>query len=148
MSKRFQRLVFLAQSDTTAGFLSASVSKLNKIKNRPLNKPCIECISSLSVKNFRVSNSRYKTLIRRAKKMTFILQNGYSFRVVKEPLHLEFLKKFNSLYSTSANETNKHFSLDFAKNVSDVIVCDERGFFESAPSKILKLGKTRIKKVR
>jgi tRNA A37 threonylcarbamoyladenosine synthetase subunit TsaC/SUA5/YrdC len=141
------KLVFLAQSDTTAGLLSSNKAKLNKIKKRPSDKPCIECISSLQVRNLRVPKM-HKNAVRRAQKTTFILQNGYSFRVVKNSLHISFLEKFHALYSTSANETNKHFSLDFAKNVSNVIVEDERGFFEAPPSKVLKLGKTKIKRVR
>lgn len=145
--KNIRQLVFLAQSDTTVGLLSLDKTKLNKIKNRPLDKPCIECISSLHVRNLRVPN-RYKNLVRRACKTTFILQNGHSFRVVKNSLHVNFLDKFKAIYSTSANETNKHFDFKFAYGVSDVIVEDKRGFFENPPSPILKLGKTKVKRIR
>jgi len=142
-----KQLVYLAQSDTTVGLLSSDKTKLNKIKNRPLNKPCIECLNSLYTKNIRISK-RYKNLVRRSQKITFVLQNGYSFRVVKNSLHIDFLGKFEALYSTSANETNKQFDFNFAYDVSDVIVEDERGLFETAPSRILKIGKVKVKKIR
>lgn len=145
--KNLQQLVFLAQSDTTVGLLSLDKTKLNKIKNRPLEKPCIECVSSLHVRSIRVPN-RYKNLVRRAKKTTFILPNGYSFRVIKDSLHVEFIRKFGAIYSTSANKTNKHFDFKFAYDVSNVVVFDERDFFEAPPSKVLKIGKDRLRKLR
>lgn len=142
-----KQLVFLAQSDTTVGLLSKDKRLLNKIKNRPLDKPCIECISSLDVKNIRVSQ-KYKNLVRRSSKKTFILPNGYSFRVVKEPHHLDFLKRFKSLYSTSANKSGEFFDKGFASKYADITIEDIRELYESTPSRVLKLGKTRLKRVR
>ncbi|MDR0468246.1 MAG: Sua5/YciO/YrdC/YwlC family protein [Campylobacteraceae bacterium] len=142
-----KQLVYLAQSDTTVGLLSSDKIKLNKIKNRPPNKPCIECLCSVHTKNIRVPKE-HKNLVRRSHKTTFVLQNGYSFRIVKNSLHADFLEKFGNIYSTSANETNKHFDFNFAYNVSDVIVEDERSLFEAYPSQILKIGKNKIKKIR
>jgi tRNA A37 threonylcarbamoyladenosine synthetase subunit TsaC/SUA5/YrdC len=140
-------MIYLAQTDTTVGFLSKDKRALNAVKNRPLDKPCILCTASFKELPSRVPN-RYKNLIRRAKKTTFILQNGFSFRVVKTGAHAEFLKKMGAMYSTSANETGKSFDINFAKVKADIIIENEGGFFEGKPSTILKLGKKKIKKVR
>ncbi|MDR0666256.1 MAG: Sua5 YciO YrdC YwlC family protein [Campylobacteraceae bacterium] len=140
-------MIYLAQTDTTAGFLSKDKEALNRLKKRPLDKPCILCLASFSEIVPRIP-SRYKNLVRRAKKTTFILQNGFSFRLVKEGAHAKFLRKTGAMYSTSANETGKSFDINFAKSKADVIIEDERGFFEGAPSAILKLGKKKIKKIR
>ncbi|MDR3177602.1 MAG: Sua5 YciO YrdC YwlC family protein, partial [Campylobacteraceae bacterium] len=128
-------------------FLSKSKELLNSIKKRPLDKPCILCAASFKELLPRVSN-KHKNLVRRAKKTTFILSNGFSFRVVRDGAHAEFLRKTGWLYSTSANESKKRFDIEFAKSKADVIVEDERGFFEGKPSMILKLGTNRLKKVR
>jgi tRNA A37 threonylcarbamoyladenosine synthetase subunit TsaC/SUA5/YrdC len=140
-------MIYLAQTDTTVGFLSKDKSALNAVKKRPLDKPCILCTASLKELPSRVP-SRYKNFVRRAKKTTFILQNGFSFRVVKEGAHAKFLKKTGAMYSTSANETGKSFDMDFAKSKADIIVDETKGFFEGKPSTILKLGKKRVKKIR
>jgi hypothetical protein len=52
------------------------------------------------------------------------------------------------MYSTSANETGKSFDIDFAKSKADIIIENEKGFFEGMPSVIIKLGKKRLKRVR
>ncbi|MDR2100401.1 MAG: Sua5 YciO YrdC YwlC family protein [Campylobacteraceae bacterium] len=140
-------MIYLVQTDTTVGFLSKDMKALNTAKSRPLDKPCILCSASFRELGVKVPR-RYKNLVRRAKKTTFIISNGLSFRVVKEGAHAAFLKKMGAMYSTSANETNKRFDIDFAKSKADVIVEDERGFFEGAPSMILKLGKKKLKKIR
>ncbi|MDR2789703.1 MAG: Sua5 YciO YrdC YwlC family protein [Campylobacteraceae bacterium] len=140
-------MIYLVQTDTTAGFLSKNIKALNALKKRPLNKPCILCSSSLREISPRVPR-RHKNLVRRAKKTTLILENGFSFRLVKEGAHAAFLKKMGAMYSTSANESGKLFDINFAKSKADIVVEDERGFFECAPSAILKLGKKRLKKIR
>lgn len=139
--------VFLAQSDTTVGFLSKNQQLLNTIKQRDENKKCILCASSYKDVNTRVPN-KYKKYVRASKKITFILKNSFSFRVVKDEYHEKFIKKFKTLYSTSANLSNSKFDYLFAYENSDVIVKDSRSFFESAPSKILKIGNIKMKKLR
>ena len=141
--------IYLAQTDTTVGFLSQDKTKLNKIKNRPINQPILREVDSLeTLKKFvRVPNS-HKRRVRRAEKTTFIFPNGESFRVVKDEKHIEFLKKFKWMYSTSANEHGKIFNKEWAKEKADVIVEDKRGLFEGKASTIYKLGKYKIKKIR
>ena len=141
--------IYLAQTDTTVGFLSQNREILNKIKNRPFDQPVLKEIDSLeTLKKFvRVPNV-YKNRIRRSTKTTFIFLNGESFRVVKDKKHLEFLRKFNWMYSTSANLHGEKFKESWAREKADVVVENKRGFFEGKASTIYKLGKHKIKKIR
>ena len=78
-------MIYLAQTDTTAGFLSKDLKKLNSIKNRPLNQPCLICVSKFkNLQNFSRVPKKYKNLIRRSKKTTFIYPNLKAIRVVKD----------------------------------------------------------------
>ncbi|HEC3298465.1 TPA: Sua5 YciO YrdC YwlC family protein, partial [Campylobacter jejuni] len=49
-------------------------------------------------------------------------------------------------YSSSANKHGKEFDEEWARSVADVIL-DEK-FFENIPSKILKLSKNKMIKIR
>jgi tRNA A37 threonylcarbamoyladenosine synthetase subunit TsaC/SUA5/YrdC len=141
--------IYLVQTDTTVGFLSQNREKLNKIKNRKIDKPVLREVDSFkTLKSFVRAPDKYKKMIRRAKKTTFIYPNGESFRVVKDNTHLEFLKKFKWMYSTSANKTGERFDERWAKEKADIIVEDKRGFFEGEASKIYKINNKRIKKIR
>jgi tRNA A37 threonylcarbamoyladenosine synthetase subunit TsaC/SUA5/YrdC len=140
-------LVYLVQTDTTAGFLSKDAKLLNAIKQRPLNKPCILCAAAFRDILPRVPPI-HKKLARGAKNTTFILSNGQCFRVVKDDVHRKFLAKMGAMYSTSANLTNQSFDIDFAKSRADVIVEDNRGLYESKPSTMIKLGRKTLKKIR
>jgi len=142
-----QNKIYLTQTDTTVGFLSKNKEKLNKIKQRNLNKKILREVDSLyTLKKFVRVPNKFKKQVRRAKKTTFIYSNGESFRVVRDKKHLEFLKKFKWMYSTSANLTGRHFDEDWAKSVADIIVGSD--FFEGKPSTIYKLSKTNIKRIR
>ena len=141
--------IYLSQTDTTVGLLSQNKEKLNYIKNRPLNQPILREVDSLeTLKSFVRVPKMHKKRIRRSKKTTFIFPNGESFRVVKDNRHLEFLKKFKWMYSTSANLHGKKFNEKWAKEIADIIVKDKRGFFEGKASNIYKLSKSKIKKIR
>jgi tRNA A37 threonylcarbamoyladenosine synthetase subunit TsaC/SUA5/YrdC len=141
-----KQMVYLVQTNTTVGFLSQNLEKLNKIKKRPPNKKFLRVVDSFLLlprvpKNFR------KAVRRTPNKITYVIQNE-AFRVIKDKNHLKFLKKFHWLYSTSANESGKRFDEKFAKEKADIFVMDKRGYFESTPSKIYKLSKSKIKKLR
>ena len=141
--------IYLTQTDTTVGLLSQNKEKLNYIKNRPLNQPILREVDSLeTLKSFVRTPKMHKKRIRRSKKTTFIFPNGESFRVVKDNRHLEFLKKFKWMYSTSANLHGKKFNEKWAKEIADIIVEDKRGFFEGKASNIYKISRNRIKKIR
>ena len=141
--------IYLTQTDTTVGFLSQNKEKLNSLKNRPLTQPILREVDSLeTLKNFVRVPKMHKKRVRRSKKTTFIFPNGESFRVVRDSRHLEFLKKFKWMYSTSANLHGKRFNEKWARETADVIVEDKRGFVEGKASNIYKLSKSKIKKVR
>ena len=142
-------LVYLAQTETTAGFLSQNSLSLCKIKNRPNNKPFLMSVDSLqTLKRFTRVFEQHKNRIRRAQKTTFAYPNGLAIRVVKEDCHLEFLKKLTWSYSTSSNPSGLAFDEAFALEKADVVVYTKDGFFESTPSSIFKLSSKRVKQLR
>lgn len=144
-------MIYLAQSDTTAGLLSQDKAKLNAIKGRAKNKPCVITVASLRVlKGFVRVPKTHKALVRRAKKTSFIYPNKLCLRCVKDIRHAEFLAttfKGGWAYSTSANEHGKDFDINWAKNVADVVF-DADILSQGKGSAIFKLGKKAIKKIR
>lgn len=140
-------MIYLAQTDTTAGFLSKDLKALNLLKKRPIAQPCLITTAKFSQLQMlvRVPN-RYKNLIRKSKKTTFLYPNLKAIRVVKWHKHEKFLLKFDWLYSTSANLHNKKFNESWAKSVANVVV--DNKFYECQSSKIYKISKSRIKKIR
>ncbi|NLK65961.1 MAG: Sua5 YciO YrdC YwlC family protein [Campylobacteraceae bacterium] len=140
-------MIYLVQTDTTAGFLSKDLKALNRVKNRDESKPCLIATAKFSelLSVARVPK-KYKNLVRRAKKTTFIYPNGKSVRVVKDDPHAEFLKTHGAMYSTSANLHGAKFDLEYAKSVADEVVGSE--FCEKEPSKIYKISRSRVKKIR
>ena len=140
--------IYLTQTDTTVGFLSNDFKKLNKIKNRSVSKKVlIEVDSFKTLKKLTRIPKKYKKIIRNSKKTTFIYPNKNSFRVVFDKNHLNFLKKFNFLYSTSANLTGESFIESKAVKLANIIVYNNT-FKEKNPSKIFKISKNKIKKIR
>lgn len=140
-------MIYLAQTDTTAGFLSQNLNELNLIKNRPLNQPCVITTAKFAIlKNFTRVPNKFKNLVRRSRKTSFIYPNKKAVRVVRDHAHSEFLDQIGWAYSTSANLHGSKFDLNFAKSKAHKIIDDK--FFTSNPSKILKISKTKIKKIR
>lgn len=141
--------IFLAQTDTTAGFLCSSPTLLNRAKLRPSSQAVLKTFASLqcATQELRVPIS-HRHFVRRASKTSVILPSKKSFRIVKEPLHREFLRYFGGLYSTSANRTKEAFSLEFALQVADVVIVDSRGLYEDKPSAIYRLSRTRKLRAR
>ena len=140
-------MIYLAQTDTTAGFLSKDLKKLNALKKRPLNQPCLITTAKFSelLSLARVPN-KFKNKIRKAKKTTFIYPNSKALRVVKEGNYAKFLEKNGWFYSSSANLHKNSFDESWARSVADEVL-DER-LFESKPSSIIKLSRARAKKLR
>ncbi|MDO5045221.1 Sua5 YciO YrdC YwlC family protein [Campylobacter sp.] len=140
-------MIYLAQTDTTAGFLSKDFNEINRLKNRPLHKPCLITTSKFSeLKTLARVPDKFKNLVRRARKTTFLYPNLKAIRVVKDCEHAKFLDKNGWFYSSSANLSNQKFDEIWARSVADIIVDDE--FKEQASSKIYKLSKTNLKKIR
>ncbi len=141
-------LVYLAQSDTTIGLLSKDSEKLNALKNRPKNQSVlIESADFATLKSLVRAPNAFKNLIRRSLKTTFIYPNSKAVRVVRGR-HGDFLKRFKTLYSTSANLTRCAYDKEIAFKLADVVVSDERGLFESSSSKMFRLYKDKKVRVR
>ncbi len=143
------RRLYLAQTDTTVGFLSQDSVLLAKVKDRPSTKPfLIEVANSQELQNFARVPNKWKNVVRRLARATFVYPNGQAVRVVKEEWHLRFLRRFGWMYSTSANPSGRSFDERWARSQADVVVEDWRGLFAGEPSHIYRLGNERIKKLR
>lgn len=140
-----RELVYFIQTDTTVGFLSTSAQKLSDAKQRLEGKSYIKAVAS-NKKLPRVPQI-HKNKVRRAKKTTFIYPNGQSYRVIKDA-HKEFVKKFDSIYTTSANKSGEEFCLEYALQNADVVVYTKEGFKAKGASSLIKLYKNGVKKLR
>jgi len=144
MCKEFRDKIFLTSTDTTVGFISKSAVALDRAKDRKADKKYINAICSLKDIKKRVPK-KFKKLIRRSKKTTFILTKNYSFRVVRDKNHLLLLNRLNGAYSTSANKSGFEYDYNFAYAKADIIVYPLK---LGKASKIYKVGKKRLKRVR
>ncbi|MBZ7987259.1 Sua5 YciO YrdC YwlC family protein [Campylobacter canadensis] len=140
-------MIYLAQTDTTAGFLSKDLKKINALKNRDENQPCLITTAKFSeLKTLARIPNAFKNYVRRAKKTTFIYANRKAIRVVRDCKHAEFLRENGYFYSSSANKHGCKFDEKWARSVADIIV--DENFFESSPSSIKKFSKKRMFKIR
>ncbi len=141
--------IFLAQTDTTVGFLSADAKRLQALKSRPFSKQFLKVYPSFL--NFKTNANRvpqkYKNFVRRSIQTTFIIKNRAA-RVVRNTPHLLMLQNYPWLYSTSANQSGCGFEREYCLRKSDIIIEDSRGFEEKKPSTLYKLSLTNIKKIR
>jgi len=142
-------LVYLAQTDTTVGFLSQDSKRLKNIKNRDSNKEFIISVNSFrALKTFARVPCKYKKFIRKAKKTTIVYPNNRALRVVKSQKHLNFLNKITWAYTTSSNPSGAHFDEKFATQKADILIYDKYGYDEKTPSKIIKCGKISKRRLR
>ncbi|TNF45136.1 MAG: Sua5 YciO YrdC YwlC family protein, partial [Epsilonproteobacteria bacterium] len=115
--------VFLTQTDTTIGFISQNAERLTQIKQRPPHKHYIKAVNSLqTLQTFARVPQKHKKRVRRAKKTTFVLPNGHSYRVIHDKHHLLLLDRLKWAYTTSANLSNKEYDESFAREMADVII--------------------------
>jgi len=120
--------LFLTQTDTTVGFVSQDASKIDRAKRRLPNKHYIRVVNSLeTLKNFTRVPNIHKNRLRRAKRTTFIMPNGLSFRVVKDTKHNILLDRVKWLYSSSANLSGAEYDELYAKENTEVIVATPQG---------------------
>ena len=140
-------LVFLTQTDTTIGFVSQNSQKLTQIKQRPPHKHYIKALSSLQIlKLFTRIPDNHKNRVRRAKRTTFIMPNGDSYRVVKDRHHLLLLKRLGWAYTTSANLSSEAYDEEFAEENADIVITPLKQ--KSSASSIYKLGNFSLKRIR
>jgi tRNA A37 threonylcarbamoyladenosine synthetase subunit TsaC/SUA5/YrdC len=144
------KLIYLVQTDTTVGFLSNDDKKLTTIKNRSNHKKILKVVDSCkTLKTFTRVPKKFRKTVRNAKKTTFIYPNQKSFRVIDiDDHHHKFIKKFRSLYSSSANLSGDKFDLQFASSICDVEVLNKNQFQEKKSSSIIKLSKIKSIKIR
>lgn len=141
--------IFLAQSDTTAGFLCKKATKIARIKQNNAAKKYLR--ESCDIANIKRESRIPRVLskaIRRANRTTFIFPNDKSFRVARDLEHLRFLRLFGVLYSSSANLHNKAFNAHFAAESAEIIAQDSRGIFSAKASQIFKIRKQKLKRIR
>ncbi|KIM06417.1 MAG: Sua5 YciO YrdC YwlC family protein [Sulfurovum sp. FS06-10] len=140
--------LYLTQTDTTIGFVSKDASKIDEAKKRLPNKHYIRVVNSLEIlKTFTRVPNQHKNRVRRAKRTTFIMPNGYSFRVVKDTEHNLLLDRLKWVYSSSANLSGFGYDEVFAKGATEVVVSFPFKK-EGKASTIYKLSCTHLKRVR
>lgn len=140
--------LYLTQTDTTIGFASQDSSKIDQAKKRLPNKHYICVVNSLkTLKTFTRVPNKHKNRVRRMKKTTFIMPNGYSFRVVKDTKHNLLLNRVKWLYSSSANLSGSEYDKAYAENMTEVIVSFPQSSKGKA-SKIYRLSQTNIRSIR
>ncbi len=137
--------VFLTNTDTTIGFISKSPKALDIAKNRASDKKYIEALPYFKALRKRTPK-KHRKLIRRAAKSTFIISKNYSFRVVKDSRHNLLLNRLKRAYSSSANASNEKYNYDYAYKNANIIIYPLKN--QAIPSKIYKLGKTKLKRLR
>ena len=143
----FKDKVVLTQTDTTIGFVSQNADNLTQVKQRPPHKHYIKALPSLeTLKTFTRLPDIHKNRIRRAKKTTFILPDGHSYRIVRDKHHLLLLSRLGWAYTTSANLSSEAYDEAFAKKSADVIITPLKQ--KHTASQIYKLGKTTLKRIR
>jgi len=140
--------LYLTQTDTTIGFVSQDTSKIDAAKQRLPEKHYIRVLDSLeTLKTFTRVPQKHKNQVRRAKRTTFIMPQGESFRVVKGTKHNLLLHRVKWLYSSSANLSGAVYDASYAKKMTEVMVSFPYGNSGEA-SKIYRLGHGVIKSVR
>ena len=144
----FTGSVIVTQTDTTIGFVSQDRAKLDQIKQRPSGKHYIKALNSLkTLTHITRIPSQHKNRLRRMKRTTFILPNGHSYRVVRDPHHLLFLNRLKWVYTTSANLSNHPYDATFAKEHADILIAPLNETSRHASS-IYRLTPTRLKRIR
>ena len=139
--------VFLTQTDTTIGFVSQNPDRLTNIKQRSPYKYYIKAVNSLfTLKSFTRIPSAHKNTLRRSQRTTFIVPDGNSYRVVYDKHHLLLLNRIKWAYTTSANLSSEAYDEDFARESVDIVI--EPLTQNIQPSKMYKLGKHSIKRIR
>lgn len=140
--------IFLAQTDTTVGFLSQSAERLYEAKGRDQGKPFLKVFCELRTLRSQIRIPQaHKRRVRYARKSTFIVKNQ-AFRYVTDPQHAAMIRPYDWLYSTSANESGGSFDPQFCSERADRIIEDARGMCEQSPSKIYRLGRNRAVRLR
>jgi len=140
--------VYLAQTDTTVGFVGPDAAALAQAKGRPASRPMLKALPDLrAVSDVGRVPPAHRRRVRRAGASSFILPNGRSFRVIKGP-HRALVTRLGGCYTTSANRHGEGFDEAYAREAADVWVETAEGYREKPPSAIWRLGRKKAVKVR
>ncbi len=140
--------VYLTATDTTVGFISQSTDRLDAIKGRPPYKHYITALPSLRALKRRTRiPAHHRNRIRRARRTTFILPDGRSWRIIHDPRHHRLIQQLGWAYTTSANRSSEAYDEAWAREVADVVI-EPLNITDSMPSTILKLSKTHLRQLR
>lgn len=142
-------MIWLAQTDTTAGFLSHDQAALNRLKGRDEAQKCLICVNSfLKAGEFVRFEKAFFNRVRRAKRTTFLC-NSRALRVCKDARHAEFLRKNLQgwAFSTSANRHGEGFDEAWARRAADAVEAGVE-FSQRQNSAMFKLGKRRLVRLR
>ena len=146
---RITNLVFLIQTDTTVGLLSKDRKRLAFIKQRDAKKPFLKSMATFcELKKETRIPPKFKKLVRRKKRTTFVYPNSKAIRVVHDTRHRRFLKRFGWMYSTSANKTGCKFDFSYIKDRVDIIVYEAKEFTQESSSSLLKLSRKKMRRIR
>lgn len=144
-------MIYLAQTDTTVGFLSKDFKAINRLKKRDESTPCLITTAYFKeLQSLARVPQKFKNCVRKAKKTTFIYPNAKAIRVVKDGKHAQFLAQKGWFYSSSANLHGKDFDEKWAKEAilkSGGVLINE-DFHTASASKIFKLSKKKKIKIR
>jgi tRNA A37 threonylcarbamoyladenosine synthetase subunit TsaC/SUA5/YrdC len=141
-------MIFLVQTDTTAGLLSQDGAALNAAKGRDTDQKLIRAVGSfMTLKKFARVPPAHRNLVRRSRGRSFVFPNGEALRVVFGA-HRRFFDRMEWAFSTSANRRGERFDQKWAESVSDCFVLTPDGFRENAPSGIVRLGRARKVRIR
>jgi tRNA A37 threonylcarbamoyladenosine synthetase subunit TsaC/SUA5/YrdC len=141
--------VYLTATDTTIGFVSQDANRLNTIKGRPPHKHYITALPSLrALKKRTRAPAIHANRIRRAKRTTFILPDGRSWRIIPHGTHHHnLIARLGWAYTTSANPSGRPYDEAWARQQADTVI-DSLTPADAHPSRIVRLGRTRMVQVR
>jgi len=140
--------VYLTATDTTVGFISQDADRLDAIKGRPAHKYYIVALPSLRALRSKTRIPlRHRNRVRRARRTTFVLPDGRSWRVIHDPRHRRIIQELGWAYTTSANRSGGAYDEVWAREKADGVI-EPLEANAPAPSTILKISKARIRKLR
>lgn len=142
-------MLYLAQTDTTAGFLAHNPDTIAHAKNRETNKPFVWTTARLSnLREVVRVPKKFAIRVRKSRRCTFIVHNR-AVRLVADCPHAGFLERFDGLFSSSANKSGESFCADFALRTAKICVFErDNPLCERAASRIYRLNNHAIKRIR
>ena len=140
--------VYLSATDTTIGFVSQNAARLDAIKNRPPHKHYITALPSLKALKERARIPlAHACRVRRARRTTFVLPDGRSWRIVSSGKHHELIARLGWAYTTSANLSGRHWDEAWARTQADTVI-EPLTPVTKHPSQIVRLGQSCMVRVR